>query len=696
MLCITSVIYFFFYLIKKDRLKLKQSKEEKDALFKTTFRFFKYSLLSGLVLGSILVTLFFMLKNSDATSGGSLNFSKFYFNPLQFAAAHFSLIKPTVLFAYAGDSPLPNISASTPAVILVGLFFFNNKIRTKDKVLYFMLLTFFYLSFAYQPFDYVWHGFHFANDIPFRNAFIYIFFFLTIAAFSLNKLKGGINAKGFVCNFILLFVVTLLAYFSEEKFKTYALAVTVIIECLCLLLYFLWNKDNFRKIAKYFLIIITIGDVVISSGVSFNFTIQKDDFMGDYENVTKSVDYIKENDQSDYRIEMSESLYGTEGNMYNLISTSGFSSMASKDFSQLQWKLGMRGNNANQQCYSSYSPVIDLINSTKYVIQKNKSSDRPSSYFYEKYYQSGDTVVWKNKYFVPMGVISSPEYSTTTIPDTNNPFKVQNSIFKAYSTISNVFTEQNVSSIDSSNVTVERKGASYIVTPKDDEKSKSSKMYVEFNININESGPVYAHLSSSFGSDNDTWKSFATPVTVKKNNIKTDFNENVLGGQIYYIGDFEKGDTLTLCFDITDSYDFEHGYINIRGIGTLNLDKFKKGYEIMSKNALNVQTTGNKISINVPEGKNESIINTNIPYNDGWKIKNEKIAQMKIINNNGLISIALPIHQYTNIELKYFPKGLLCGGIISCVSAVLLTASLSVEKRKTQNVLPCKTLEFMV
>ena len=50
----------------------------------------------------------------------------------------------------------------------------------KKKILFITVLLFFFLSFNINVLDFVWHAFHFPNDLPYRYSFIYVFSLINI------------------------------------------------------------------------------------------------------------------------------------------------------------------------------------------------------------------------------------------------------------------------------------------------------------------------------------------------------------------------------------------------------------------------------------------------------------------------------------------------------------------------------------
>lgn len=95
---------------------------------------------------------------------------------------------------------LPNIYCGVIIIFLALLFFFCSKIKLRERIFCGGLLLFFMLSFIVRQLDYVWHGFHFPNMLPYRFSFLYSFVliymafrvFMNIDSIKLASVIGGI------------------------------------------------------------------------------------------------------------------------------------------------------------------------------------------------------------------------------------------------------------------------------------------------------------------------------------------------------------------------------------------------------------------------------------------------------------------------------------------------------------------------
>ena len=76
---------------------------------------------------------------------------------------------------------LPNVYCGVITIFLGILFLFCSKIKKRERIFCAGLLVFFILSFIVRQLDYIWHGFHFPNMLPYRFSFLYAFVLIYMA-----------------------------------------------------------------------------------------------------------------------------------------------------------------------------------------------------------------------------------------------------------------------------------------------------------------------------------------------------------------------------------------------------------------------------------------------------------------------------------------------------------------------------------
>ena len=76
---------------------------------------------------------------------------------------------------------LPNVYTGISTLLLSFLFLMARNVKLRDKLCCVFILLFLVASFVIRQLDYIWHGFHFTNMIPYRFSFIVSFVMLYMA-----------------------------------------------------------------------------------------------------------------------------------------------------------------------------------------------------------------------------------------------------------------------------------------------------------------------------------------------------------------------------------------------------------------------------------------------------------------------------------------------------------------------------------
>ena len=76
---------------------------------------------------------------------------------------------------------LPNLYCGVFPIALAFLFLLSGNVKLRDKLCCLGMLLFFIISFIFRQLDYMWHGFHFTNQIPYRFSFLFSFVLLYMA-----------------------------------------------------------------------------------------------------------------------------------------------------------------------------------------------------------------------------------------------------------------------------------------------------------------------------------------------------------------------------------------------------------------------------------------------------------------------------------------------------------------------------------
>ena len=345
---------------------------------------------------------------------------------------------------------LPNLYCGLFANAFAFLFLFSRHIRVRDKVCAVLLLLFFNCSFIIRQLDYIWHGFHFTNMIPYRFSFLYSFVVLYMAyhAYTLKEhfklwqiITAGVLAIGLAaCSdsrldvmylayngaFLLLYLFILLyPYFftapaedAEEAEK------------------FAWEKASklrSRQCSALLLLVISLEMVLnlINFGVNFPGT-STAFYPRGKEYSASMIRYMHERewDELFFRAETTHSQTLNDGALNNYHGVSTFTSSANVSVTEFMRKLGYGAKDTyNRYCYEESSPVSNLFLGLKYMIERSgEVEDNP---YFNDLHSYGDVHLLENNAYLPLGFLAEDTLAEQSFSGRENAFDFQNDLFAA-------------------------------------------------------------------------------------------------------------------------------------------------------------------------------------------------------------------------------------------------------------------------
>ena len=685
MCCIFAVLYFFVCFIntysndgKLNENAVYEKKYSTKALMNNVFinrgvKFAFASIIAALICAITLVPVFMILKNSSATSGTFPQTFKSYFDLLDLITSHFALLETTI--RSSGDNVLPNIYTGILTFILLPLFLINNKIKLKEKATYVVLIIFFVFCFNNNCAEYIWHAFHFPNDLPYRYSYMYSFIIAVMGYKTILNFKGiKVKDIAYTGLAIISFVIVCQKFLTNKMTNSTIYATIIFVTLWCGFLFLLKNKNAQKKTVSFVLVTFILCETIISSIVGLPLNQDNKNYKENYKTYTDAINYIDNKDSGFYRTElcylntrMDPAYYG-----YNGISV--FSSMAYESYSQLQSSLGMQGNKVNSYTYNTQTPVYNMMFNIKYLIQTDVSL-APSSNLYKKIYTTSDkkSNVYESKYNLPIAYCVNSKIDDW-VTDEGNPFEIQSDFVKLSTGYSNVFKPVEYNSTDFDAVSgddVTENGTYWL------EKSDSSSNYGTETVSLSPTidGNLYLYVKSS---DLKT-------ITVNSEKV-SDITQSMEDAYILDLGYHNKGDEVLVSLDASKmesestSFDF-YCY-------TADDTAVKNMYNSLAGNSLNVESYSDTTIKGTVNAKENCCLYSSIPYDDGWSVyvDGKKAETFEI--GGTLLAIELTPGQH-KIEYKYFPVGFLYGIIISavtvfglCVFYIYNKSSLKLNKSK--------------
>lgn len=650
MICIFAVMYFFGYLFYRYGFSLKKT-------YKKIILFILFSILAAALVSFALIPLYKALSSISATSDSFPELTlQFKFHELLFN--HLTGVNRTV---FASDElPLPNVYAGLLTFTGVILFFINKKINIRAKLLAFLILLIFVLSFNLNSLDFIWHAFHVPNDLPWRYSFIYVFIFITIGYYGILRIKDLKKSSVFASSFISLIII-LLAYKFSFKNIDFDRTIINIIFVLLYLLIFLFTQ--FKKINKkiiYALIIIFVSAECIY-GIDYNWNIDHDiaTFMSDKNTYEKLISETTSKDNDLYRMEKTDYLTLNDAAWYNYKGISTFTSMAYESVSKFQRKLGLSGNNINSYYYKYYNtPIYNTMFDIKYLM---------GSYIENPYYSylKTDGKVDLIKYNYSSSLLYGVDKKIKGYyPEEYNPFKNQSDFVSLTTNTTDIYTDVLVKDLIGGEI-----------TPSDFKNNSNG----EFNYILDD-----GQDSITFMLDNKVNQNIYLYINGSNvNGFEVDDKYYSITSDEYYtvdVGTKEIGD-VKVKINFKDNND--DGIIKFYAYA-IDDDKFKEFYNEINKNILKVTSYSDTLIEGDVTLKSDKVMLSTIAYDTGWKVyvDGKSVDTYKIADSYLAFDIKKGSHK---IKLIYYPDGMKLGVITSFISLAIIFIYAIFSDKKQKN-----------
>ncbi len=681
MVCIFSVLYFIYYYLSSytftETYFGKLAKREKglkgffvwgysnlrnSKFFNSGIRFAFSSVGAALLSAFALLPVYFVLMNCSATSGTFPQEFKTYFSIFDFLANHLAYLDPTI--RSSGTDVLPNVYCGMLTVMLVPLYLFSNKVSFKEKIMSVGLLGVLFASFYTNYLNYIWHGFHFPNDLPYRFSYMYSFILLVLAFKAITLIKEYTNRQIIGVGTATIFFIILVQEIGSKNFSETGVWICLaFIGIYCLALGILKN-DKYPYIAAAALVLCSCcAEYTVANTNNYSMDQAKVNFVGDYDDFQKVKDIIDEYEGNEnYRMELTSLRARMDPCWYNYNGMSTFSSMAYEKVSNMQSHLGMFSNYINSYTYNRQTAVYNAFFALDYIVDNStaeKTDMNPE--LYKNIGSVSKYTAYENLYQLPIAFRVNNEI-TQWSHDNPNPFEVQSALFGNSTGIHTVFNDMELTSVSGTgancnDLSYEEDGYyPYTVT-------EASGASLSFEYTVKESGNAYIYLKSSVNDINSITVTLSDGTVVTQS---VDTKPHILD-----LGYLKANDTVQIYAPLDEGKD---GFIYLFGV-TLDSESFKTGYDILKNDSLNVSkfdTTEIEGTINASA---DGVLYTSINYDTSWSvyIDGEKVSKADIVSigNDALLGVNITAGEHT-VRFKYVPEGLLLGVLISVTALFLM------------------------
>ena len=579
-------------------------------------------------------------------------------------------IKPTF------KEGLPNLYCGLVANLLAVLFLTSKHVKLRDKFCSIALLIFFNLSFIIRQLDYIWHGFHFTNMIPYRFSFLssFVLLYMAYRAYLLRKTfklwqlitaitlcvglvfcieKPDVAYWTYNGVFLLLyFVVFLLPHLSLEGKQTEANVTGPSID---------EERVARYQISSMLLVGVMVLELslnILNFGINFTGTVVTDYPRGT-EHTAALIQSMKDREKDNlfYRTETTHSQTLNDGalNGYNGIST--FTSSANVRVTKFMEALGYGAKNTyNRYCFEESSPVANLFLNLKYMLERQDLVEENN--YFEDVAQSGKVHLLENKAYLPLGFMVKNQILNLDFSNaSNNAFLFQNQLIRTATGISRdvwTFMADDALSIDTKDVTIRSRTKSGHCTYTADKKANGTLIYtyaadreglvcIDLDLSKKNSFTVYKNQEELYS------ESYSIPQTLSV--------AQVIPGDVIEIHlTCKKGESgnISIHAGVLDEQAFTDAY-NYLQSATLDLTKFE-----------NTRIEG---SINCTES---GVLYTSIPQDGNWTATVDGKDVEPVLVGDSMVALTLSEGKH-DICFQYENKAFSLGWKISLACLIIFT-----------------------
>ena len=667
MVCIFILFYYpVLYFIKVQG-------ESAGHFFKTTGRAVGYSLLGVLMSAVMLLPTWMSMQSTYYISADMPEKTELYNDLLDVL----NQMLPNAELTYREG--LPNLYCGMFVVILLVFYWISRTIPLREKLLNGAFLVFLIFSLNINKLDFIWHGFHFPNQLPYRYTFMICFLLIAMAyqvfqrvdEIRVSHLWILLAAGG---GYYLLAQKILTEHIKDLDLFVYSGLAWLALYVAILLLY----KKG--RLPKNLLLILTV--ILLTCEMASNTctsidqvgTTQRSNYYANEADIAKLVKKTEGTDDRFGRTEMNDNYILNCPAMYHYKGISQFSSSLNANATALMEHIGVEGApDKNRFNYNQTDPVTNAMLNIRYLIGKNLPIDDSD---FKQIAKSGNSRLYESTYPLSIGYMTADTIRTWNY-EQENPFMVLDDYVRAVTQnkYTSVFTEIEPVDVSAANIELSSTGDGMWDSTLKNE-TKKSKTILTYQ--AQQAGKQYLFIEAD---DAD-----AITVSQEKKDDKIEIRNDC--GSIVNLGEMDSGTEFT----VTIEYKEGKGGSVVSHVCTMDEAVWQDAYKMLSASMLDVTDYGDSCLKGTIDVQEDGVFVTSVPYEAGWKLKVDgHTREINELIGGAWISTSLSAGEH-QIELSFRPPGLIAGLLITLASIGLLIAAEWWRRRrmlrKLQSVLP--------
>lgn len=606
-------IAVFIYLLY--RIGCTVTKENRSEKFRVFLRFAGNTLIAAGLSMPLILPAFLDLKKGKLTgSTGAYQGQLFTADIMDIFSKFFSAHYDSITY-----SGLPSVFCGTFTLLLVIAFFLQKKHALRQKMIAFIILAFYILSFWIMPLNLAWHGFQAPACYPYRFAFSFCAFMLTLAYDT-------------YCNIN-------------------------------------W-KDRIYRYFRFAGVVLTVAELalnasVILSGVNIELAYCTADRYSLYLNkIGNALAQVEEEDDSFYRLEKDFSYSINDPMLFGYNGLDCFLSTYNQQASVFCAQVGMLQK--GYETYGAGSTVFtDALLGVKYRLACQEAPE-----LYQKIGQCKNVGIYRNPYALSIGFMTDAASVDMSSGWLEGPFDNQNKMASEITgqpvdlyRLVNAALSQEERQEGGETVTAY---TIKLVAENDDPLYLYPVMTAEYYEKMNDVllRPEWVddkiEKQSQSGEDSEDGLEGTYLVTVNGKRVFTQSTYNI--AQIIFIGQFEAGEEVTVEITAKEQLDSF-------AMARLDMDVMQQVYDTLGTQQMAVTEHRNGTIRGTVTAEKGQVLFTTIPYDSGFRILVDGKAVEYGAYADTFITVSIPEGEH-EISISYVSPGFLAGCMICMIAGV--------------------------
>ena len=599
---------------------------------------------------------------------------------------------------------LPNLYCGVFPIALGWLFLMSRNIQLRDKLCSVFLILLFLCSFLLRQLDYIWHGFHFTNQIPYRFSFLFSFVLLYMAyrawllrdsfplwkilvagALAIVQLLASGHSKAdylywaFNLTFLMLYLICMVfhhrrfnmllrALFSAEREDTPATEFHMIRQ---------EDAHSRRKTASAMIAVTMVVELVLHTALFFSgFSVYDYDYPSKEDaaaQLFQKIDQLDDHSSKFYRTEVTHAQTLNDGALNGYYGISTFTSSANVAATEFMQCLGAAAYNSyNRYCYEESSPVSNLFLNLKYLVERDRPTAGNANF--QVIARENGLSLLENTAYLPLGFLAESALADLPFSTASHSFSFQNKLFQKATGISSsvwrMVSDRDLTVTAEGDVTINQVASSGYTGFS----TGAGTGTITYHYDITQEGYLCLDLELYRLKQFSVW-----------HNDQFLYNESYSLNQMLGVADVKPGDTVEI--RITSVPNMTSSSMRIRA-AVLNQNVYREGYEKLNASTLQLTHFSTDLVQGTINCDRDGLLYTSIPQDGNWSayVDGEE-AQITLV---GECMISLPLSEGSHsVEFRYENKAFQLGARISlacgAVFALFAATELLLRRNKQAN-----------